>query len=173
LPIVEINAVTHRGHLRADNEDSITIAGWVSDVAMSAPRRSRHTLDEPLLVAVADGMGDHPAGDIASRHAVKRLASEHLALQDDVGAVLTTINAELYQTMGASSPFLGMGTTVVGLLLTASRALWFNIGDSRLYHFGDKRLVQLSVDDVRGTCATALSLSRSEVLSPSRLSHLT
>jgi serine/threonine protein phosphatase PrpC len=50
--------------------------------------------------------------------------------------------------MAASSPFLGTGTTVVGLLLTASRALWFNIEDSRLYHFGDRRLVQLSVDDV-------------------------
>src|SRR5262249_7801114 len=56
-PLIEIVAFTHEGRLRESNEDSITVAGWVSDVAMSAPRRSRHELSEPLLLAIADGMG--------------------------------------------------------------------------------------------------------------------
>ena len=148
-PLIEVNAFTHQGRLRADNEDSITVAGWVSDVAMSGPRRSRHELAEPLLVAVADGMGGHAAGEVASRYAIKRLAGEAFASGGvDVAAALAAINAELYQTMAAAPSFLGMGTTVVGLLLTASRACWFNVGDSRLYRLRQGRLDQLSIDDV-------------------------
>jgi serine/threonine protein phosphatase PrpC len=41
-----------------------------------------------------------------------------------------------------------MGTTVVGLLLSATRAVWFNVGDSRIYRHRGGRLEQLSVDDV-------------------------
>jgi len=146
---IEVNAFTHQGRRRADNEDSITVAGWVSDVAMTGPRRSRHELTEPFLVAVADGMGGHAAGEVASRYAIKRLAAESFAGgEGDIAAVLAAINAELYQTMAAAPSFRGMGTTVAGLLLTTSRAIWFNLGDSRVYRHRDGRLDQLSVDHV-------------------------
>src|SRR5260370_41701584 len=78
-PHIEVAAVSHRGRVRANNEDSITVAGWVSDVEMSAPRRSRHELAEPLLFAVADGMGGHAGGEVASRYAAKRLAGVRLS----------------------------------------------------------------------------------------------
>jgi PPM family protein phosphatase len=148
-PLVEIVAFTHEGRLRESNEDSLTVAGWVSDVAMSGPRRSRHELSEPLLVAIADGMGGHAAGEVASRYTIKRLATEPFS--DSAVTIIGTlgaINAELYQTMQADRSFLGMGTTVVGLLLTADRAIWFNVGDSRLYQIRDGKLAQLSIDDV-------------------------
>jgi serine/threonine protein phosphatase PrpC len=165
-PLIEVNAFTHEGRRRANNEDSITVGGWVSDVAMSGPRRSRHELTAPFLVAVADGMGGHAAGEVASRYTIKRLAAESLAGERDVAATLIAINAELYQTMAAEPDYRGMGTTAVGLLLTPSQAIWFNLGDSRIYrlaggrvehavigeerferHVGG-RLEQLSVDDV-------------------------
>src|SRR5215813_12256172 len=115
-PLIEVNAFTHQGRRRADNEDSITVGGWVSDVAMSGPRRSRHELTAPFLVAVADGMGGHAAGEVASRYAIKRLAAESFADGEaDVAATLVAINAELYQTMAAEPSWRGMGTTVVGL----------------------------------------------------------
>ena len=148
-PLIEIVAFTHEGRLRESNEDSLTVAGWVSDVAMSAPRRSRHELAEPLLVAIADGMGGHAAGEVASRYAIKRLAAEPFSgSAAAVSGTLGTINAELYQSMAADRSLLGMGTTVVGLLVTARRVVWFNVGDSRLYRVRGGELVQLSVDDV-------------------------
>jgi serine/threonine protein phosphatase PrpC len=148
-PLVEVTAFTHQGGLRPENEDSLTVAGWVSDVAMSAPRRSRHQLGEPLLLAIADGMGGHASGEVASRYAIKRLAAETFAGgAAAISAALASINAELYQTMAADPSLLGMGTTVVGLLLTERRAIWFNVGDSRLYQVCDRQLVQVSVDDV-------------------------
>ena len=147
-PVVEIVAFTHEGRLRPSNEDSLTVVGWVSDVAMSAPRRSRHELGEPLLVAIADGMGGHAAGEVASRYAIKRLAETFTGGAAAVSDTLGTINAELYQTMAADQSLLGMGTTVVGLLVTPRRVVWFNVGDSRLYQISDGKLAQLSIDDV-------------------------
>ncbi|MET0921776.1 MAG: protein phosphatase 2C domain-containing protein [Xanthobacteraceae bacterium] len=149
-PSIEVTAFTHRGLLREHNEDSITVAGWVSDVAMSGLRRSRHELAAPLLCAIADGMGGHAAGEIASRYAIKRLAAEPFAAAEAsaVAAVLAAVNAELYQTMRSDRSLAGMGTTVAGLLLAAGRALWFNIGDSRIYRHRDGSLRQLSIDDV-------------------------
>jgi PPM family protein phosphatase len=148
LPLVEVTAVCHRGLLRPKNEDSITIAGWVCDVEMTAPRRSRHELKEPLLFAVADGMGGHAGGEVASRYTVKRLAAQQWNEEEDIAGLLAEINAELYATMRADRSLLGMGTTVAGLALAPKRVVWFNIGDSRLYQYRDGRLEQLSVDDV-------------------------
>jgi len=149
-PLLEVTAFTHQGRVRDGNEDSITVAGWVSDVAMSGLRRSRHELTEPVLCAVADGMGGHAAGEIASRYAIKRLAAEPFAGSEAsaVAGVLAAINAELYQTMAADRSFRGMGTTVAGLLLSAARVLWFNVGDSRVYRYRDGSLQQLSTDHV-------------------------
>ena len=149
-PLLEVTAFTHQGRVRDGNEDSITVAGWVSDVAMSGLRRSRHELTEPVLCAVADGMGGHAAGEIASRYAIKRLAAEPFAGSEAsaVAGVLAAINAELYQTMAADRSFRGMGTTVAGLLLSAARVLWFNVGDSRVYRYHDGSLQQLSTDHV-------------------------
>jgi len=149
-PLIEVTAFTHRGLVRDGNEDSITVAGWVSDVAMSGLRRSRHELTEPVLCAVADGMGGHAAGEIASRYAVKRLAAAPFAAAEAsaVAGVLAAVNAELYQTMAAARSFRGMGTTVAGLLLSAGRVLWFNVGDSRVYRHRGGSLQQVSVDDV-------------------------
>jgi PPM family protein phosphatase len=147
---IEVTAFTHQWRVRDGNEDSITVAGWVSDVAMSGLRRSRHALIEPMLCAVADGMGGHTAGEIASRYAIKRLAAQPFTGADAgaVADVLATINAELYQTMTADRSLRGMGTTVAGLLLAPGRVLWFNVGDSRVYRYRDDALEQLSVDHV-------------------------
>jgi PPM family protein phosphatase len=148
-PHIEVTAFSHQGRVRASNEDSITVAGWVFDVEMSAPRRSRHELAHPLLFAVADGMGGHAGGEVASRYAIKRLAAEEVSAgAEGIMARLAMVNAELYQTMGAVPSLRGMGTTVAGLLLSAARAVWFNVGDSRIYRQRGGRLEQLSIDDV-------------------------
>jgi serine/threonine protein phosphatase PrpC len=148
FPYIEATAVCHRGLVRPNNEDGITVAGWVCDVEMTAPRRSRHELKEPLLFAVADGMGGHAGGEIASRYAVKRLAAQQCSNEADIARLLGEINAELYATMRADHSLLGMGTTVVGLILERSRAVWFNVGDSRLYRCRGRAIEQLSIDDV-------------------------
>src|SRR6266478_4026229 len=108
LPHIEVTALSHKGAVRDNNEDSIAVAGWVSDVEMSTPRRSRHALAETVLLAIADGMGGHAGGEVASRYAIKRLAEDPIdASAAAAGARLKAINAELYQTMKAVPSLLG------------------------------------------------------------------
>jgi serine/threonine protein phosphatase PrpC len=65
-----------------------------------------------------------------------------------VAARLADINADLYRSMRAAPYLAGMGTTVAGLLLTPGTAVWFNVGDSRVYRQCRGKFEQLSTDDV-------------------------
>jgi serine/threonine protein phosphatase PrpC len=143
-----ITAFTHRGRVRAGNEDTIVVADWVSEPEMAGPREFRHALSAPLLCAVADGMGGHRAGEVASRHVARRLAGEGARLCDarSALAILQAANAGLYRAMAEDENLRGMGTTVVGVAL-APRLVWFNVGDSRLYRVRGGHLSQISVDD--------------------------
>jgi serine/threonine protein phosphatase PrpC len=147
---VDITAFTHQGLVRRTNEDSIVVGDWIESVPMAAPRQWRCDLAAPRLLAIADGMGGHAAGEVASAFAARRLCAEapQAGDADALGALLQTIDGELHAQMAARPQWLGMGTTAVGLLLLARRYLWFNVGDSRLYRYGDGRLAQISHDDV-------------------------
>jgi serine/threonine protein phosphatase PrpC len=142
-PQARVTAFTHRGRVRATNQDAIVVGSWVSDPEMAEPRLFTHALREPLVCAVADGMGGHRAGEVASREVARRLAGARLI--ETPAAALRAINFELYRAMDTDRRLLGMGTTVVGIALS-SRLVWFNVGDSRLYR-AVSGLVQISIDD--------------------------
>lgn len=143
-----VTVFTHRGRVRANNEDTVAVGEWISEADMHAPLKLRHELSSPLVCAIADGMGGHAAGEVASRYVARRLAGAPEELIDARAAARTlqAIDAELYQAMQADADLLGMGTTVVGLVL-APLLVWFNVGDSRLYRYERGRLVQMSIDD--------------------------
>jgi serine/threonine protein phosphatase PrpC len=146
--IAQITAFTHRGRVRAGNEDTIVVGGWLSPPEMTEPDSFRHELPAPLVCAVADGMGGHRAGEVASRQAAQLLstAGAQLASAADIARTLARINGALYDAMAREPAQAGMGTTVVGLALGAQLG-WFNVGDSRLYRLDGGALAQLSVDD--------------------------
>jgi serine/threonine protein phosphatase PrpC len=146
--IASVTAFTHRGRVRAGNEDTIVVGDWVSAPDMAAPRIVQCDLSAPVLCAVCDGMGGHRAGEVASRHVAQRLSQERSRIGDagTAAAVLADIDAELYRRMAEDSNLLGMGTTVAGLML-APRLIWFNVGDSRIYRQRGGGLEQVSIDD--------------------------
>jgi PPM family protein phosphatase len=105
------------------------------------------------LFAVADGMGGHAAGEIASALAVaglQRLSERPTFTPDDVRAELTGANDAILASVGEYPERHGMGTTIAGAALTsiAGTDHWvvFNVGDSRVYRFLDGTLVQMTVD---------------------------
>lgn len=122
---------TDVGHKRAHNEDSLVA-------------------DAPIF-AVADGMGGHAAGDVASDAVVTRLAelaTEGFAQADSIVEALRAATTDISHAIDERE--LGVGTTVTGAALSvnAGHPYWvvFNVGDSRLYLFDHNVLTQITVD---------------------------
>lgn len=122
-------SATDRGRVRALNEDSL--------------------LAHPPVFLVADGMGGHEAGDVASRLAVEEFARlAGLSVVDP--ADLHACFKRAAQRIRAAFERREGGTTVAGVAFgeTDGVAHWlvFNIGDSRVYRWADGELAQLTVD---------------------------
>jgi PPM family protein phosphatase len=144
-----IAAITHRGKVRERNEDAVSVCGDLLTGTMSEPF-SISTKMEPLIVLVADGMGGHARGDVASRAALKILIDRGSGVRmlSDWVEALHAANHRLYDLMAEDPGVLGLGTTLVGAVLGHRGLVGFNVGDSRLYRQTRRSFVRLSVDDV-------------------------
>jgi serine/threonine protein phosphatase PrpC len=126
------HGVSHSGG-RPTNEDSMLV-----DPAIG-------------LFVVADGMGGHKAGEIASALAVRTI---HAFVAEegeiDTGAVAASFrlaNDEILAAAEASPDYQGMGTTVVAAVTLGDRLVYGSVGDSRLYVWRGGQLTQLTQDD--------------------------
>jgi serine/threonine protein phosphatase PrpC len=145
-------AFTHQGAVRANNEDTIAVGGWITSEPMTAPLVLGHAVAAPLICLVADGMGGHAAGEIASRAVAEHLSRRAAEATDAaaLAALLQGADAELFALMREQPTWRGMGTTVAGISVAPERVLAFNVGDSRVYRIDQGGLVQLSTDDTPG-----------------------
>jgi protein phosphatase len=145
-----VTAFTHQGAVRPRNEDTIAVDGWLRNLPMEAPRQLARTLDRPLLCLVADGLGGHAAGEVASLLAAQCLseAAAEIEGEADLAAALEAASRAIFEAMAEDRQRLGMGSTVVCLLLRPDGGLWANVGDSRLYQLDAGGMAQLSLDDV-------------------------
>ena len=128
-------SATHEGQLRAQNED--------------------HAHAGDSLFVVADGMGGHLAGEVASEMAVTRLAMRLPAgvdnTLDDLVAAVNEANVEIYNGSINNVAQSGMGTTVTAIAVVTDpidgKALGIaNVGDSRIYVLRHGKLRQVTVD---------------------------
>lgn len=102
------------------------------------------------LFIVADGMGGHNAGEVASKLAVESMmAYIGNAAEDEPGRILAEAvrhaNRTVHEKSQESAECQGMGTTLVACTVTGEGVVAANVGDSRLYAFTD-RLRQVTVD---------------------------
>jgi PPM family protein phosphatase len=122
-----------------------------SDVGLLREGNEDAAYAGPRLLAVADGMGGHAAGEVASAAAIDAIAR----LDDDVpgsdlldalaGAV-TEANHTLHDMVVADPAFEGMGTTLTAMLWSGSRVALVHIGDSRAYLLRDGEFHQITHD---------------------------
>jgi PPM family protein phosphatase len=127
-------AMTDMGRMRKNNEDRYLIAG--------------------RLAAVADGMGGHRAGEVASAIAMEELAAlQHTgpwATPAEAGealrAVFLAANRRIRETAAKDAEFEGMGTTLVALLEDGDSIHLANVGDSRAYLLRNGELSQVTID---------------------------
>ena len=125
-------AVSDRGLVRGNNEDS-AYAG-------------------PNLLVLADGMGGHAAGEVASQIMVEHL--EHLDRDPEdadmlalLGAAAEDANAAIEASVAEHPEQAGMGTTLTALMFNGQEFGLIHVGDSRGYLLRDGELRQITVDD--------------------------
>jgi serine/threonine protein phosphatase PrpC len=125
------HGVTHPGR-RPTNEDSMLVDSGRG------------------LFIVADGMGGHNAGEVASDLAVKTIG-KFLTVGADSQAhldqAIKAANDEILTIAAGQSDYAGMGTTVVAALVTDEHAFFANVGDSRAYVWRSGDLMRLTRDD--------------------------
>lgn len=130
--VLHYAARSDRGLVRSNNQDSV-YAG-------------------PRLLALADGMGGHAAGEVASKVVIAALAP----LDDDepsddllgqLRAAVLTGNGAIAELVANDPDLEGMGTTLTAVLFAGSRLGLVHIGDSRAYLVRDGELTQITHDD--------------------------
>ncbi|WP_354640105.1 PP2C family protein-serine/threonine phosphatase [Kitasatospora camelliae] len=150
MPYIAVSALSHPGLLRDHNEDSLVIGPWTLCATVTEnPQTLLFPLGTPCVVAVADGLGGHPAGEVASALVVRRLALTGTTLDGEpaVREAVSACNEDVYRAALAEEDLTGMGTTLAGIVLTAEAALVFNVGDSRVLEAAGGGVRRLSVDD--------------------------
>lgn len=130
----KVGSATDKGQLRSDNQDSKLIA------------------DGRSLFAVADGMGGHRGGEVASALALEVLESSvEEPTQVSLVTAVELANTRVHSAAADDPELRGMGTTLCAIALVETddgdeEIAWVNVGDSRIYLFRDDGLLQLSTD---------------------------
>lgn len=131
---ITVGGTTDVGQVREQNQDSILLG--------------------PVLFGVADGMGGHQGGEVASALAVEVIA-EHLGAVDepttqDLRDAVVRANRAVYDRSGTDPAVAGMGTTIVGIAIVTDngteRLAVINVGDSRAYRYHRGELSQVTDD---------------------------
>ena len=123
-----------------------------SDVGLVRQENQDSGYAGPHLLVVADGMGGHAAGDVASSIAIGEMVSldgENPGADealDLLAEALRTANHELREAVQRQPELQGMGTTVTALLRTGNKIAVAHIGDSRAYLLRDGTLTQITHD---------------------------
>ncbi|MGM0522677.1 MAG: Stp1/IreP family PP2C-type Ser/Thr phosphatase [Bacillota bacterium] len=132
--------ITDQGRVRPYNEDA---GGVVCNQ------------DKQALYVIADGMGGHNAGDVASAMVLQYFQTHwpkerQLTRVDDVEHYLSqsiqTVNEQIYQKAKANDAYRGMGTTVVVVMIIDEMAVVAHVGDSRCYKISEAQMKQITKD---------------------------
>jgi serine/threonine protein phosphatase PrpC len=127
-------SATHVGLVRAGNEDAVS------------PTTDGST-DEPIVIAVADGMGGAVAGEVASRIAIEAAVAEDASAEITPGDRVRAANKAVVAAVNDDYSLSGMGTTLtLGLFMPTGVLDVGHIGDSRMYLYRGGELYQLTTD---------------------------
>ena len=145
-----VTAFTDTGLVRDHNEDALLVQGWICQAASGSLVTMEFPSDmrSAFVCAVADGMGGHAGGDLASRVALGLIgdAASTWRTPQDIARSLAETNDRV-RRLGADPDLRGLGTTVAGISVFDDAVVAFNIGDSRIYNVDHGFLKQVSHDD--------------------------
>ncbi|MHC1726866.1 MAG: protein phosphatase 2C domain-containing protein [Syntrophobacteraceae bacterium] len=132
---MQIESITDQGRLRTNNEDRLF---------------TRVFEDGSALLTIADGMGGHAAGEVAAQQAVDTFSVFCADKKENIKESLLRSMQQAQDSileLSRSDPSLrGMGTTLTAMFLSGATVFWAHVGDTRLYHFHQAQLIQITDD---------------------------
>ena len=147
--LYSVQKMTHPGKVRANNQDAYgVVLDWRKKLNLS----DADLQERGHLFAVADGMGGHAAGEVASQLAIETLFRAYYTTawqgpKANLEAAIAAANDAIRAKADAHPEMAGMGTTLVAALYRPEEGwLFANVGDSRGYLFRDGRIEQVTQD---------------------------
>ncbi len=154
------------GPARSNNEDAILYF------------QPEHYNGDTLFAMVADGMGGHNAGEIASSIATNTAKSFIQAAHsgNDPGGMLKDLFVNMHHSISASAAdnpdWQGMGTTATAVFIRKNKLFYGHVGDSRLYRYADGILMQLTTDQTLVTQMIKEGKLRPDETAAGEMKHL-
>jgi protein phosphatase len=187
-----VAALSNPGHIRANNEDhffvtrlSRTLETLITSLpAGEVPERAEEV---NYVMIVADGMGGHAAGEVASRMAITTLVGIALDMPDWIFKIdeehareierrtrerVREVGAALVEHARLDSSLQGMGTTLTAVRSLGRDLLITHVGDSRAYLFRDGRLHRLTRDHTYAELLVDLGFLAADQVATSRHRHV-
>lgn len=168
-PGLSIAAITHQGLVRRTNEDQYAIVRRTRSGEVLATSLDDHMIAEckhhAWLLAVADGLGGHVSGEVASATAMSTILNFANQLsswvmrptdglredfQERIELYAQAIQSELQKQADLDPRLTGMATTVTAVYVFGSNALVVNLGDSRAYLVRSRKMHQITRDHTLG-----------------------
>src|SRR5438105_4993595 len=157
----EAGGLTDAGPHRETNEDSIGCFAPGDQLALQR---------KGYLYVVADGLGGHSAGEVASSSAVATLGEEyyppsnHTRIEPALRQAVQAANLRIHELTHRHPEYRSMETTLSALVVAGAQGYIAHIGDTRIYHWREGRLSQLTSDH-----SEAAELARMRILKPEKV----
>lgn len=134
--------VSDIGNLRTNNEDLAMVA---------IPASEKELLSKGILLLLADGMGGHNSGEVASSMALENFSKSYYATKGNMykrlKKAVEKANSEIYKDSMNNEAHSGMGTTLTAFAINNTEIYLMQVGDSRAYILQNEELKQISKDD--------------------------
>ncbi|TXH20245.1 MAG: Stp1/IreP family PP2C-type Ser/Thr phosphatase [Chitinophagaceae bacterium] len=133
--------VSDIGNVRKNNEDAASIF---------IPENKKELNKKGTLLLLADGMGGHNSGEVASELALKTISHDYYnknsSVKNAIKTAFTNANSVIYDTALNEVIYKGMGTTCTAIVIQDENIYMGHVGDSRVYFFNESESKQISKD---------------------------
>ncbi len=145
LKTIRMGAFTDKGKMREINEDNYFICGFDNEYE-----------NETGYIIIADGMGGHNAGEVASQIAIDEIRQYisqryHQAISDEeiqnmMHESFVKANTVIFNSSNENEQCTGMGTTAILCVIKSHKLYIAHVGDSRVYIIRNKKINQITID---------------------------
>ncbi len=143
--IINLYFYTNKGSVRNHNEDCILIDKSIYQDNFSTYSYLQIETSKCLL-AVADGLGGHTKGEVASFLVLDFLRNQKIQNLNDLLNALSSAKIRLNEFAELNKYSLGLGTVIAGIFINVPEIVIFNVGDSRVYLFKKNKIYRVSID---------------------------